>query len=132
MQIHSNDANRLLADVLSLEYPLIPMGDIDDEAREIAVRWGGESGMDWIGDKHKLASDIMNYARRYLKKENKLQIPIEIDGKKGVITSLYTINTGICIANIDFNEPNPHWKVYTLESVLESEYNRGIFNKSKA
>ena len=42
---------------------LIPMDEITDEAREIAVRWH-ENATDWIGDKHKLASDIMNYARR--------------------------------------------------------------------
>lgn len=45
------------------DYPLIPMKDIEDEARLIAVRWH-ENATDWIGDKHKLASDIMNYARR--------------------------------------------------------------------
>lgn len=45
------------------DYPLIPMKDIDDEARTIAVRWH-ENATDWVGDKHKLASDIMNYARR--------------------------------------------------------------------
>jgi len=48
---------------LDNDYPLIPMSEIDDEARLIAVRWH-ESATDWIGDKHKLASDIMNYARR--------------------------------------------------------------------
>lgn len=45
------------------DYPLIPMKDIEDEARLLAVRWH-ENATDWIGDKHKLASDIMNYARR--------------------------------------------------------------------
>lgn len=45
------------------DYPLIPMRDIDNEARLIAVRWH-ENATNWIGDKHKLASDIMNYARR--------------------------------------------------------------------
>lgn len=45
------------------DYPLIPMKDIEDEARLIAVRWH-ENATNWIGDKHKLASDIMNYARR--------------------------------------------------------------------
>lgn len=45
------------------DYPLIPMKDIDPEARKIAVRWH-ENATNWIGDKHKLASDIMNYARR--------------------------------------------------------------------
>ena len=49
------------------DYPVIPMMEITDEAREIAVTWfeADVKGMDWIGDKHKLASDIMNYARRH-------------------------------------------------------------------
>ena len=126
------DAKPVLSDVLSSEYPLIPMSEIDDEAREIAVLWGGDSGMDWIGDKHKLASDIMNYARRYLKRENRLQLPIYIEGKSGMITSLYTINTGITIVNVDFDEPNPHWKAYTLECILKSEYQRGIDDQFQA
>lgn len=46
------------------DYPLIRLSDISEEARLLAVAWGGSSKMDWIGDKHKLASDIMNYARR--------------------------------------------------------------------
>jgi hypothetical protein len=49
---------------MKTDYKLISMSDISEEARELAVAWGGDSGMDWIGDKHKLASDIMNYARR--------------------------------------------------------------------
>ena len=48
---------------LDTDYPLIPMSESDAEARIIAVRWH-ESATNWIGDKHKLASDIMNYARR--------------------------------------------------------------------
>lgn len=46
------------------DYKLIPMAEIDDEARIIAVRWMECEDKDWIGQKHKLASDIMNYARR--------------------------------------------------------------------
>jgi hypothetical protein len=52
------------------DYKLIPMSDIDDEAREIAVRWVENyqpMGFD-LPNKHKLASDIMNYARRHSKK----------------------------------------------------------------
>lgn len=52
------------------DYQLIPMADIDDEAREIAVRWVEEfqdAGGIAIEQKHKLASDIMNYARRKAK-----------------------------------------------------------------
>ena len=46
------------------DYPLIPMNEIDREACEIGIRWACGSGMDWTRDRHKLASDIMNYARR--------------------------------------------------------------------
>lgn len=46
------------------EYPLIPMSEITDEAREIAVAWMECEDKNWIGQKHKLASDIMNYARQ--------------------------------------------------------------------
>ncbi len=51
---------------LETDYPLIPMSEITDEAREIAVAWGDEyfPGIA-MPEKHKLASDIMNYARRY-------------------------------------------------------------------
>lgn len=48
------------------DYPLIPMSEITEEARLLAVAWveGYErQGMD-IPGKQKLASDIMNYARR--------------------------------------------------------------------
>lgn len=49
------------------DYALIPMSEIDEEAREIAVRWMECTDKTWIGQKHKLASDIMNYARRKAK-----------------------------------------------------------------
>jgi phosphoenolpyruvate carboxylase len=45
------------------------MPEITDEAREIAVRWGDNMKDDFISQKHKLASDIMNYARRYKQEE---------------------------------------------------------------
>lgn len=51
---------------MQTDYPLINMCDITDEARLLAVAWvdGYEyQGMD-IPGKQKLASDIMNYARR--------------------------------------------------------------------
>ncbi len=53
------------------DYKLIPMSEITDEAREIAVRWGDNMKIDFITEKHKLASDIMNYARRYHEQEMK-------------------------------------------------------------
>lgn len=48
------------------KYPLIPITEITDEARKIAVSWVDNyqpQGMD-IPNKHKLASDIMNYAKQ--------------------------------------------------------------------
>jgi hypothetical protein len=49
------------------EYKLIPMSDITDEARKLAVAWMECEDKNWIGQKHKLASDIMNYAIKYHK-----------------------------------------------------------------
>lgn len=51
-------------------YKLIPMSDITDEARILAVRWveGYEpEGIINLEQKHKLASDIMNYAEFHAK-----------------------------------------------------------------
>jgi hypothetical protein len=65
------------------DYQLIPMGEITPEARIIAVKWGDEyfPGIA-LSEKHKLASDIMNYARRH--HENKLKELIgEIEKMKG-------------------------------------------------
>jgi len=57
-------------------YDLIPMNEISDKAREIAVVWieHFDSATFAIQNKHKLASDIMNYARNEneaLKQQNK-------------------------------------------------------------
>lgn len=50
---------------LNTDYKLIPLSEITDEAREIAVMWCDHlHPHTFIQDKHKLASDIMNYARR--------------------------------------------------------------------
>lgn len=67
-----------MAKEIDTDYPLIPMNEITDEARQLAVRWGDEyfTGIA-LQEKQKLASDIMNYARRLsegkikLTKENK-------------------------------------------------------------
>jgi hypothetical protein len=50
---------------LDNDYRIIPMNKIDEEAREISVRWGDEyfSGIA-LNEKVKLASDLMNYSRR--------------------------------------------------------------------
>ena len=61
-------------------YELIPMSEITDEAREIAVRWMECNDKDWIGQKHKLASDIMNYAKKYAAQQSKM--PTEEKMKK--------------------------------------------------
>jgi hypothetical protein len=47
------------------DYPLIPMSEIEAEARLLAVEWG-EKYFPGIAleEKIKLASDFMNYARR--------------------------------------------------------------------
>lgn len=54
-----------LKEEMKSDYPLIPLTEIDEEARLLAVSWcelflPGIS----IEQKHKLASDFMNYARR--------------------------------------------------------------------
>lgn len=54
------------------DYKLIPMSEITDEARELSVRWMECGDKNWIGQKHKLASDIMNYARRQSAEKDKL------------------------------------------------------------
>lgn len=101
------------------DYPLISMNEIEPEAREIAIRWAGYSGCDWIGDKHKLASDIMNYARRQLEKAGKnLNIPIHISEKDGIITMIDKLSTGITLVYIDFEKPNKHYKIYTIDEVI--------------
>lgn len=54
------------------DYKLIPMSEITDEARMIAVRWVEgyrDAGGIEIQQKHKLASDIMNYALNHLKSQ---------------------------------------------------------------
>lgn len=52
------------------EYELIPLSEITDEARKIAVAWMECENRDWIGQKHKLASDIMNYAKKQCQKRD--------------------------------------------------------------
>lgn len=54
-----------------INYPLIPISDITPEARRIAVQWmeGFEEWMKTdVPHKHKLASDIMNYAKNIAEK----------------------------------------------------------------
>lgn len=65
------------------EYKLIPLVEITPEAREIAVKW--VEGLDTSGQlnimqKHKLASDIMNYAEDYRKERIKMLSKIMLWG----------------------------------------------------
>lgn len=75
------------------EYKLIPLNEITDEAREIAVAWCENyvrMGFD-IQQKHKLASDIINYADQQVKAEREKAI----DDCKSTYNSLwikYTVN----------------------------------------
>ncbi len=56
---------------LKTDYPLIPMHQIDDEARLIAVKWCEVFIPHFaIEQKHKLASDLTNYARRVTENKN--------------------------------------------------------------
>jgi hypothetical protein len=59
-----------------IESPLIPMNEIPEEARKIAVLWveGYEpNGFD-LPSKHKLASDIVSYAISYCNKKLKAKL----------------------------------------------------------
>jgi hypothetical protein len=56
---------------METDYKLIGLSDIDPEARKIAVLWVEEYVKDEgfaLSTKHKLASDIMNYAKSYMNK----------------------------------------------------------------
>lgn len=65
--------------IIDNDYKLIPMNEITEEAREIAKRWyDGVSNLNDIREKHKLASDIMNYARRYHKQQTSIQAEREL------------------------------------------------------
>lgn len=56
-------------------YKLIPMSEITDEARMIAKSWyDGVSEMNDIREKHKLASDIMNYALNQMSKVDEIRV----------------------------------------------------------
>lgn len=57
-----------------IEFELIPMSEIRDEVRKLAILWCSEmEDKNFILHRHKLASDIQNYAdwyaNRTIKKE---------------------------------------------------------------
>lgn len=56
------------------EYEVVPFTEITDEARDIAAAWIDNyipygSPMPEIAQKHKLASDIMNYAKNHYRQQ---------------------------------------------------------------
>lgn len=71
------------------DYELIPIDKIDDEARELAVLWSVIMIDDSLKQKHKLASDIMNYAKLYHKKQSKNLIQLS-DIPEGYSIGNYT------------------------------------------
>jgi len=66
------------------DYKLIPFNDISDDARKIAVDWFEYKPMGFdLHNRHKLASDIMNYSNVQLaeyKTKLKKAISNSIDG----------------------------------------------------
>lgn len=77
------------------DYKLIPLSEISDDARKIAVLWHSYTpiGFD-IQNKHKLASDIMNYSNVQLSEyKTKLKraindIPCDDWGLKAVLKTI--------------------------------------------
>jgi len=71
------------------DYTLIPMSEITDTARKLAVAWMECEDKNWIGQKHKLASDIMNYARLHADQEtSKLREELE-NNKYKILMDFY-------------------------------------------
>lgn len=80
----------------------------------------------WLGDERskKLTSDILDL----IEKNRKLRIPIEIDEKSGYVTMIkdYThlsINKLAklpSIAVVEFDQPTPHARIYTLDEIIET------------
>jgi hypothetical protein len=69
------------------EYQLIPLSEIEDDARKIAVVWVEElqdAGGIMLQQKHKLASDIMNYAKAYHQAQQKAHVMTLTDIEKGI------------------------------------------------
>jgi hypothetical protein len=84
------------------DYKLIPMSEISDEARKLAVAWMECEDKDWIGQKHKLASDIMNYAKKHWK--DYLPTDAEIDRATANYVKSVGIVRYIKEAAFDFRE----------------------------
>lgn len=70
-EIKSKEDEKLI-EFLDMEYKPIPMSEIDDEARLLALRWADNMEDKFIAQKHKLASDFMNYAKRIARQQSKV------------------------------------------------------------
>ncbi len=65
----SVDGKKSLPEYLLDDYELIPMDKITEEALTLALIWSANMKDSFLT--HKLASDIMNYARRFHENEMK-------------------------------------------------------------
>ena len=101
-------------------YKLIPMFDITDEAREIAVAWMECEDKDWIGQKHKLASDIMNYARKYAAQQPQ-KVEQEDDG-------MFMITED---GPEDIEQSESKTAIKTAEEILEREFPLAIIDEDE-
>lgn len=100
-------------------FPLIPFSEIDDDARRIAVAWVeqyGTMGFD-LENKHKLASDIMNYHRmnnKWIKVSDKKPPK----GEPILIFNGHWIGVGYYKKNFALNiEGEPDWSDETTEYI---------------
>jgi hypothetical protein len=92
------------------EYKLIPMSKITDEARRLAVLWMECEDKSWIGQKHKLASDIMNYALKYASQRVEREVS----------------DSDIESASIDYlNEADSHGLLSTMKQRIRQAYKQG-------
>ena len=101
------------------DYQLIPMNDIDPEARELSVLWveSDVKEMNWIGDKHKLASDFMNYA----KVKNKEMIEALKLAKQTI-----RAHHGMGMSR---NQEMTMWNIYESNSPEMTKINKALKNK---
>ena len=98
----SKQTDEEIKKALAKDYQLIPMKDITDEARIIAKTWyAGVSDIQDIRECHKLASDIINYARRYAASLSEVNNKALI---KKVWAMAMTYGNNLCVSiSDDFN-----------------------------
>ena len=92
-------------------YKLIPMSEITDEAREIAVAWMECEDKNWIGQKHKLASDIINYSKKK-EQQTRDEMLLFMEWTKDALNIVFNVNYGKYFWTDDITE-------YTTQEVFE-------------